>query len=84
MLIMETNKNKNMSAPFKMKGMDFGNSPIEKKLPIDRSKDFDVDFNQTLGNKELIKEMEGKYKAGKITKKELNEAKKQINSYEDR
>ena len=73
-----------MNTPYKMKGMSFGNSPVNKKLPIDRSKDFDVDYNQTLGNKELIEKMEGKYKAGKITKKELNRRIKEINSYEDR
>jgi hypothetical protein len=28
---------------FKMKGMSFGNSPMKKKLPIDKSKDFDID-----------------------------------------
>ena len=75
-----------MTTPFKMKGMSFGNSPAKKKLPIDRSKDFDLDYTAdvSVGNKELIKKMEGKYKAGKITKKEFNEAKKEINSYEDR
>ena len=26
-----------------MRGMSFGNSPIKKKLPIDKSKDFNVD-----------------------------------------
>ena len=60
-------------------------SPIMKKLPVDKSKDFDLDYTTdvTVGNKKLIKKMENKYKAGKITKKEFNEAKKEISSYED-
>ena len=74
-----------MTTPFKMKGMSFGNSPMKKKLPIDKSTEFDLDYTAdvTVGNRKLIKEMEDKYRAGKITKKEFNEAKKEISSYED-
>jgi len=69
-----------------MKGMSFGNSPVNKKLPIDRSKGFDLDYTASVsaGKPELIKEMEDKYKAGKITKKELNRRKKEIKSFQDR
>ena len=42
---------------FKMKGFSgFVNSPIKKKLPIDRSKDFDVDKIADADDEKFLKE----------------------------
>jgi len=76
---------------FKMKGSPHkmgtieGTSAFKKKLPIDKSRSFDLDYTTDVSavNKKLIKDMEKKYKAGKITKKQLEEAIREIKSYED-
>tara|TARA_R100001015_G_C4596252_1_gene151449 strand:+ start:53 stop:886 length:834 start_codon:yes stop_codon:yes gene_type:complete len=67
-------------------GLTFdGDTPAKKKIPVDKSKEFDLDYTTdvTAGNRKKIKEMQANYKAGKITKKQLKEAIKEISSYED-
>ena len=80
-----------MSTPFKMKGSPHklgtieGTSAFKKNLPIDKSRGFDLDYTTDVlvGNRKLIKNMEKKYKAGKITKKQLEKEIREIKSYED-
>jgi len=79
--------NKESYSFFKMKGSSHklgtieGTSAYKKKRPIDKSRDFDLDYTTdvSVGNKKLIE----KFKAGKITKKQLEEAIREIKSYED-
>tara|TARA_R110002012_G_scaffold200839_1_gene369808 strand:+ start:294 stop:539 length:246 start_codon:yes stop_codon:yes gene_type:complete len=80
-----------MSTPFKMKGSPHklgaieGTSAFKKKRPIDKSSGFDLDYTTDVSvkNRKLIKNMEKKYKAGKITKKQLEKEIREIKSYED-
>ena len=46
---------------------------------------FDLDYTTDVSvkNRKLIKNMEKKYKAGKITKKQLEKEIREIKSYED-
>ena len=72
---------------FKMKGSPHkmgaieGTSAFKKKRPINKSEDFDLDYTTdvTVGNKKLIEE----FKAGKITKKQLEKEIREIKSYGD-
>ena len=76
---------------FKMKGSPHkmgaieGTSAFKKKRPIDTSSGFDLDYTTdvSVGNRKLIKNMEKKYKAGKITKKQLEKEIREIKSYGD-
>jgi len=76
-----------VGSAYKMKGSPHklgtieGTSAYKKKRPINKSEDFDLDYTTdvTVGNKKLIEE----FKAGKITKKQLEEAIREIKSYED-
>lgn len=76
-----------VKSAYKMKGSPHktgtieGTSAYKKKRPINKSEDFDLDYTTdvTVGNKKLIEE----FKAGKITKKQLEEAIREIKSYED-
>ena len=76
-----------VGSAYKMKGSPHklgtieGTSAYKKKRLINKSEDFDLDYTTdvTVGNKKLIEE----FKAGKITKKQLEEAIREIKSYED-
>ena len=76
---------------FKMKGSPHkmgaieGTSAFKKKRPINKSEDFDLDYTTdvTVGNKKLIEEFKAGYKAGKITKKQLEKEIREIKSYGD-
>ena len=78
-----------MARPFKMKGMSFGNSPMKKKLPIDKSKDFDIDEllddekNLSEAKKKALAERKALYDAGKITKEKFESDKEEISRYID-
>jgi len=80
-----------VGSAYKMKGSPHklgtieGTSAFKKKRPIDKSSGFDLDYTTdvSVGNRKLIKNMEKKYKAGKITKKQLEKEIREIKSYGD-
>jgi len=76
---------------FKMKGSPHkmgtieGTSAFKKKIWPPTKEDNTLEYQEELreSNAKVIAEQKAKYKAGKITKKELEEAIREIKSYED-
>jgi hypothetical protein len=76
MQITETIKNKNMRSAFKMKGMDFGNSPVRKKAGPETKK-FDIDKMPRITSEDEETAYENAvndYNTDKPTKKQLAKA----------
>ena len=67
---------------FKMKGMSFGNSPLQQDK---KKKNDDAEYKRKVkeANAKLIAKFKAKHKAGEITNQELIDAVKEIRQYVD-